>query len=241
MKFNIGKYNIEITKNKEAFSEGGSIEFNSTGNLKNDIRVMEATERINTLNNEIIINAKDMDKVEEITRTSVLSIHDIRLFINNFNRLPTKEEIIMSNKYGFIKVYTNILLRKRQAAFRCNPPYTNKHITDTVPITTTVREDTTMKNDMKVYISLPISGFPLPMVKKRAETYKKELIANGYEVITPFDVCDEPDKTYAYYMGKDIEALLECDAIYLAPGWHGSKGCMAEYEIAKVYDKKIIV
>lgn len=94
---------------------------------------------------------------------------------------------------------------------------------------------------MTVYISLPISGFPLELVKQRAETYKKELIRNGYAAITPFDVCDEPDKSYAYCMGKDIEALLECDAIYLAPGWHGSKGCTAEYEVARVFNKRIII
>lgn len=94
---------------------------------------------------------------------------------------------------------------------------------------------------MKVYISLPITGFPLKTVKKRAEQYKRQLQANGYDAITPFDVCDDPDKTYAYYMGKDIEALMDCDAIYLAPGWHGSKGCTAEYEVARVFDKTIII
>lgn len=94
---------------------------------------------------------------------------------------------------------------------------------------------------MKVYISLPISGFPVPIVKERAEIYKKELQDNGYEAITPFDVCNEPERSYAYCMGKDIEALLECDAIYLAPGWHGSKGCTAEYEVARVFNKRIII
>lgn len=94
---------------------------------------------------------------------------------------------------------------------------------------------------MKVYISLPISGFPIAVVKKRAETYKNELQSNGHEVITPFGICDEPGRSYAYCMGKDIEALLECDAIYLAPGWHGSKGCTAEYEVARVYNKTIII
>lgn len=94
---------------------------------------------------------------------------------------------------------------------------------------------------MKVYVSLPITGFPLNIVKKRAKQYKKELQADGYEVITPFDVCNESNRSYAHYMGEDIKALLECDAIYLASGWHGSKGCIAEYEVARVYDKTIII
>ena len=63
---------------------------------------------------------------------------------------------------------------------------------------------------------------------------------NEWEIITPFDVCPEPDKPYSYYMGKDIEALLECDAIYLCEGWQNSKGCMAEFEVARIYGKEII-
>lgn len=94
---------------------------------------------------------------------------------------------------------------------------------------------------MKVYVSLPISGIPMAFVKKRAQDYKEQLEAMGHDVITPFDVCNEPNRPYAYYMGKDIEALIDCDAIYLAPGWHGSKGCTAEYEVARVYGKTIIV
>lgn len=93
---------------------------------------------------------------------------------------------------------------------------------------------------MKVYISLPISGFPLDIVKKRADQYKKRLQADGHEAITPFDVCSEPSQSYSFYMGRDIEALIDCDAIYLAPGWHGSKGCTAEYEVARVFNKTII-
>ena len=41
-------------------------------------------------------------------------------------------------------------------------------------------------------------------------------------------------------MGKDIEALLECDAIYMCEGWQNSKGCMAEFEVARIYGKEIM-
>ena len=85
-----------------------------------------------------------------------------------------------------------------------------------------------------------------------AEQVKRELECSyrcgwGYSkfgdelnIITPFDVCSEPDKSYSYYMGKDIEALLECDAIYLCEGWQNSKGCMAEFEVARIYNKQIL-
>ena len=99
----------------------------------------------------------------------------------------------------------------------------------------------------RIYISIPISGHDLEEVKDKARDIRAcmlwdELgIEKGLDVITPFDVCAEPDKPYSYYMGKDIEALLECDAIYLCEGWQDSKGCMAEFEVAKIYNKKIII
>ena len=105
---------------------------------------------------------------------------------------------------------------------------------------------------MKVYLSLPISGQPTKERMDYANQVKREIECTyrcgwGYfkfedelNIITPFDVCPEPDKPYSYYMGKDIEALLECDAIYLCEGWQNSKGCMAEFEVARMYGKEII-
>lgn len=53
----------------------------------------------------------------------------------------------------------------------------------------------------KVYISLPISGHDIEQVKKRAEEVKQRIQNDRVEVITPFDVCDEKDRPYSYYMG----------------------------------------
>ena len=101
----------------------------------------------------------------------------------------------------------------------------------------------------RIYISIPISGYDLEEVKEKARYISERLLWDVFElkkgqhrpdVITPFDVCPEPDKPYSCYMGKDIEALLECDAIYLCEGWQNSKGCMAEFEVARIYGKKIM-
>ena len=95
----------------------------------------------------------------------------------------------------------------------------------------------------RLYVSLPISGYDLDERKSEAERIKSKLNFCGLsiiEVVTPFDVCPEADKPYSYYMGKDIEALLECDAIYMCEGWQNSKGCMAEFEVARIYGKEII-
>lgn len=96
----------------------------------------------------------------------------------------------------------------------------------------------------RIYLSIPISGYPIETVKKNAENYKRGLERRfkhgNCEVITPFDVCDEKDKPYSYYMGEDVKALLECDMVYFAFGWQCSKGCMAEFEIARIYGKTLL-
>lgn len=46
---------------------------------------------------------------------------------------------------------------------------------------------------------------------------------------------------YSYYMGESVKALLECDAVYFVFDWAASKGCMAEFEIARVYGKQIMM
>lgn len=91
----------------------------------------------------------------------------------------------------------------------------------------------------KLYISLPITGRVLKAVQEQA-AYIKQIWSDKYDVITPFDINPDQDKPYSYYMGRDIEVLLECDAIFMAPGWVTSKGCCAEFQIATIYGIKII-
>lgn len=107
---------------------------------------------------------------------------------------------------------------------------------------------------MKVYVSLPISGQPTKERMAYANQVRDELTedfweGNGFfknvaelKIITPFDVNENEDKdSYARKMGNDIEALLECDVVYMCKGWQNSKGCMAEFEVARIYGKEIIM
>ncbi len=95
---------------------------------------------------------------------------------------------------------------------------------------------------MKIYISIPISGRPLHEAKHQAEVIKATLEPHGHECVTPFDVCQEPNQSYAYYMGRDIEALLadEIDGVVFGAGFHNSKGCRLEHAAAQIYGKLII-
>lgn len=69
---------------------------------------------------------------------------------------------------------------------------------------------------------------------------KEVLVKNGYIPVSPLEVSSNPDASYSVHMGKDIEALLECDAVYFLRGWSASKGCQLEYEAAKIYNKKMM-
>lgn len=92
---------------------------------------------------------------------------------------------------------------------------------------------------MRIYISLPITGLNINRCKERALKCKHDLEKLGYQVVTPFDVCPESNKPYPYYISRDIEALMGCDAIFLLSGWSESRGCSLEWECAKIFHKKI--
>lgn len=90
---------------------------------------------------------------------------------------------------------------------------------------------------MKIYVSLPITGIPIEEAKQKADSVKRKLSELGHNVVTPFDVCPEENKPYSYYMGKDIETIIDSDAIFLCDDWIESKGCMLEYYAARIYGK----
>lgn len=89
----------------------------------------------------------------------------------------------------------------------------------------------------KLYVSLPITGRVLNDVKLYAKVIKERWTLKGFEVITPFDVVGN-ENNYANCMGKDIEALLNCDGIIMCADWFCSKGCRLEYTAAEIYGLK---
>lgn len=98
-----------------------------------------------------------------------------------------------------------------------------------------------MEKKLKMYLSFPITGRNIKDVKVYAKRIKKTWEDKGYEVITPFEVVPEDEKPYSYCMGKDIEAVLECDGIIMCEDWFMSKGCRTENYVAQVYGKMIRV
>lgn len=96
-------------------------------------------------------------------------------------------------------------------------------------------------SNKKVFISIPITGQE-ELARERCENIKK-IINENYptcDVFTPFEVAPEKDMPDSYYMGKDVEQLLNCDVMIQMDGWEKSKGCTVEDCIAKTYSIPII-
>lgn len=72
---------------------------------------------------------------------------------------------------------------------------------------------------MKIYISLPISGKNVMTQTGIALSVAEQIRDLGHEPVNPFETPLAPPEwserqKYAYYMGRDIEKLLLCDAVY---------------------------
>lgn len=84
---------------------------------------------------------------------------------------------------------------------------------------------------MKVYIAGPMTGLPefnFPAFDKA----QAELENKGLMVVNPAKLADHTDKPWAWYMRNSLKAMLDCNAIYLLPGWEKSRGARLELKIA---------
>lgn len=100
-----------------------------------------------------------------------------------------------------------------------------------------------IRDQKTIYISLPITDRDVFKVQKRAEHIRQQLLTKhqGCKVYTPFDLIDDSDQPYGYYMGVDIAFIIECvDLLYFVYDYRSSKGCRLEYETAKIYGKEIL-
>lgn len=83
----------------------------------------------------------------------------------------------------------------------------------------------------KTYISGPMTGIPgynYPAFMAAAA----DLRAKGRTVVNPAENGLPPTATWHEHMRADIKELVDCDTIYLLPGWRNSKGARLEVRIA---------
>ena len=98
-----------------------------------------------------------------------------------------------------------------------------------------------MCSKKKIYISGPIAHYDLDERKLAFLKVYHELSAKGHEPVNPFDNGVEQGNHYQVHMKADIKMLLECDAIYMMPGWYKSKGCKLELDVASSCGLEIII
>ena len=103
----------------------------------------------------------------------------------------------------------------------------------------------------KIYLSLPMTVMPNDIGSRDVElcNYVSSLPKyKDYDIVGPINIAKfienpnymEKALPYAYCMGKDIENLIECDAIIMGRHWEKGPGCRVELAAAKIYNKEII-
>ena len=89
---------------------------------------------------------------------------------------------------------------------------------------------------IKVYISMPITGYDLKERMAEAEIAKnaaKEHFGEDAEVVTPFDICEDLNLPYSKLMARDIQKIMESDTVVFCRGWKNSRGCRIERKVAE--------
>ena len=106
----------------------------------------------------------------------------------------------------------------------------------------------------RCYIAGPIAG--VPDFRERFAAAVPAVEALGYEVVNPCDITPadhegecppgyDPGEdagghtSSACFMRSDLRVLLDCDAIYLLPGWVRSRGARVEALVARACGLRI--
>lgn len=86
---------------------------------------------------------------------------------------------------------------------------------------------------MKMYLSGKIGDLPIDVVREKFMYMKEELESQGHEVISPMELLHQHNQTWADYMIEDLQALKECEAIFLMPCHIDSPGAKIELAFAE--------
>ena len=98
----------------------------------------------------------------------------------------------------------------------------------------------------KAYLSQPMKGHSLEWITKVRDESIKVLEDLGYEVVnTKFTdkMCTQEDmekqgvvQPSLAHLAMDLDNMSKCHAVYFCDGWHTSRSCRIELEVAKEYD-----
>ena len=93
---------------------------------------------------------------------------------------------------------------------------------------------------MKIYIAGKITGLPIEAAFAAFEKAERHLRDEGHEPVNPMKLPHNHGRTWAEYMRECFNALKECEAIYMMPGYINSIGACAEHEVARSLRLKVI-
>lgn len=98
----------------------------------------------------------------------------------------------------------------------------------------------------KAMISQPMGGLTKTELLEIRDKAKEALEEQGYEVLDTvfesFDSCDlcDPEHIALLHLGKSLEAMALCDAVYFCDGWQDKRGCRLEHQAASAYGIKAL-
>lgn len=101
----------------------------------------------------------------------------------------------------------------------------------------------------KVMISQPMNGKTEEEITNEKNKAVSKLTKMGYEVVDTY-FCEDWTKKEnmekegvvnipVKFLGKSIEAMSHCHAVYFCSGWEKARGCKIEHDIAVEYGLKI--
>lgn len=95
----------------------------------------------------------------------------------------------------------------------------------------------------RCYISGPVSGRDINIVRARFERVADSLSRRGYLPINPLENGLPEHSPWEEHMAEDNTTLMRCNAVYMLGDWQTSHGARLEHAIAKrcglhiVYEK----
>ena len=84
----------------------------------------------------------------------------------------------------------------------------------------------------KCYISGKISDLTEKEYNANFAEAEAEVIALGFEPVSPLSFPHLHDKSWLNYMKEDISEMMKCDLVFAQRNWRDSRGAKIEIELA---------
>ncbi len=92
----------------------------------------------------------------------------------------------------------------------------------------------------RCYIAGKVTGLPEAIYKANFRKAEIAVTILGYEPVNPVELPHDHDKTWRNYMREALQIMLQCDMLYVLPGWEDSRGALIEVQLARDLDIPII-